>query len=255
MARPAGLHSSAMIYLVFDIETAALPFEQFDRSQQEYLLRDATNDDEREQRKRLMSLNPLTAQIVALGMVTSGELEGEGRGMVFSSYGAEENGEPTEDYLSDGSRWCMMSERELLKRWWDVLARGNASGGYSLISFNGRGFDCPFLMLRSAALRIKPRRNLMDGTRWKYDRHIDLQEELAFKNNDRNGAMRRFNFDFYCKSFGIKSPKGEGITGSDVPEFYRQGRHREIAEYCLRDVRATWELFKFWKEYLSAFEA
>src|SRR5690606_8828817 len=114
----AGLHSSVMIYLVFDIETAALPFEQFDRSQQEYLLRDATNDDEREQRKRLMSLNPLTAQIVALGMVTSGELEGEGRGMVFSSYGAEENGEPTEDYLSDGSRWCMMSERELLKRWW-----------------------------------------------------------------------------------------------------------------------------------------
>lgn len=240
-----------MIYLVFDIETSALPFEHFDEAQQEYLLRDATTEEEREQKKRLMSLNPLTAQVVALGMVTSSSLDGEIKGCVFSSYGAEENGQPQESTLSDGSKWCTMSERELMRRWWDILRKGKTGGGYHLISFNGRGFDSPFLMLRSAALRVKPSRNLMDGTRWKYDRHTDLQEELAFKNNDRNGAMRRFNFDFYCKSFGIKSPKSEGLTGNDVPEFYRAGRHQEIAEYCLRDVKATWELFKFWKEYIS----
>ncbi len=243
-----------MIYLVFDIETSALPFEGFDESQQEYLLRGAATDAEREDRKRMMSLNPLTAQVVSLGMVSCNSLDGQPKGCVYSSYGAEENGEPYESTLSDGSKWCMMSERQLLAKWWDALAKGRSGGGYSLISFNGRGFDCPFLMLRSAALRVKPSRNLMDGTRWKYDRHIDLQEELAFKNNDRNGAMRRFNFDFYCKSFGIKSPKGEGITGYQVPEFYQQGRHKEIAEYCLRDVWATWELFKFWKEYLADVE-
>ncbi len=244
-----------MIYLVFDIETAAMPFEAFDDVQQEYLLRNTTTDEEREERKRMLSLNPLTAQVTALGMVTCTSLDGEPRGCVYSSYGHEDNGEPYEDVLADGSKWCMMSEREMLRKWWEMLAKGRARGGYQLISFNGRAFDCPFLMLRSAALRIKPTRNLMDGTRWKYDRHIDLQEELAFKNNDRTGAMRRFNFDFYCKSFGIPSPKGEGITGYDVPEFYRQGRYREIAEYCLRDVRATWELFKFWKEYLNDIES
>jgi hypothetical protein len=29
------------------------------------------------------------------------------------------------------------------------------------------------------------------------------------------------------------------------------GKFREIAEYCLRDVRATGELYKIWKERLA----
>lgn len=239
-----------MAYLIFDIETSALPFDDFDQSQQEYLLRGTTTEEEQEERKRMMSLNPLTAQVVALGMVQVGSIDGEPRGCVYSSCGDESEAKEDES-LADGSIWRTMSEGELLSKWWEVLARGGRNGGYHLISFNGRGFDAPFLMLRSAALRIKPSRNLMEGTRWNYPMHTDLQEELCFRGFDRNGAMRRFNFDFYCKAFGIPSPKSEGITGHDVPEFYRQGRYREIAEYCLRDVWATWELFKFWKEYLG----
>ena len=52
-----------MATLVFDIETTALPLEQFDEAQQEYLLRDAAKlpDDEaraakREEIQRFMSL-------------------------------------------------------------------------------------------------------------------------------------------------------------------------------------------------------
>jgi len=30
-----------------------------------------------------------------------------------------------------------------------------------------------------------------------------------------------------------------------------EGRHKEIAEYCLRDVRATVLLHKIWKERLA----
>lgn len=240
-----------MSYLVFDIETAALQFEDLDESQQEYLMRGAKSDDEREERKRQMSLNPLTARVVALGMVSASSIDAEPKGCVYSNTGAVEGSEEEDGVLADGSIWRSLPERELLRKWWDVLAKGRTKGGFQLISFNGRGFDCPFLMLRSAALRVKPSRNLMDGTRWKYDRHIDLQEELCFRNFGSNGAVRRFNFDFYCKAFGIPSPKGEGITGYDVPDFWVQGRHREIAEYCLRDVWATWELFKFWREYLG----
>lgn len=55
----------------------------------------------------------------------------------------------------------------------------------------------------------------------------------------RDGAARRFNLDFYCKSFGIDSPKSHGVTGMDVNTLLAEGRHPEIAEYCLRDVRAT----------------
>ncbi len=239
-----------MSYLIFDIETAALEFESLDPAQQEYLLRGAETDEERDERKRMMSLNPLTARVVSLGMISVASMDAEPIACVYSNTGDDEAPE-TEGRLSDGSIWRTMPERLLMERWWEVLHKGRARGGYTLITFNGRGFDCPFLMLRSAALRVKPSRNLMSGSRWKYDQHVDLQEELSFRGFGSNGATRRFNFDFYCKAFGIKSPKGEGITGYDVPRFWGEGKHEEIAEYCLRDVWATWELFKFWREYIG----
>jgi hypothetical protein len=67
----------------------------------------------------------------------------------------------------------------------------------------------------------------------------------------REGAARRFNLDFYCKAFGIESPKSHGVTGLDMNDLLAAGRQREIAEYCLRDVRATVQLYQVWKERLS----
>ena len=67
----------------------------------------------------------------------------------------------------------------------------------------------------------------------------------------REGAARRFNLDFYCKAFGIESPKSHGVTGNDVGTMLAEGRFREIAEYCLRDVKATVLLYHIWKERLS----
>lgn len=235
-----------MDYLVFDIETAAIPFEQFDETQQEFLLRGCATEEDRNRQKAMMSLNPLTAQVVSIGMLQFSSLDAEPIACVYST-----GDEPFDGKLNDGATWRVRSEEEVLERWWKVIDHGEKNGGLHLISFNGRGFDCPFLMLRSAALRVKPTRNLMQGTRWNYLRHTDLANELSFHNNERSGAMRRFNFDFYCKAFNIASPKSEGITGYDVPERFRQGRYQEIAEYCLRDVRATWELFRVWREYLA----
>jgi hypothetical protein len=236
-----------MSYLVFDIETAAVPFDGLEESQQEYLLRNCTTEEEKKREMDLMSLNPLTSQVVAIGMLHSRSHDADPAGCIYTT------GERTteEQKLPDGTKWCEMPEKDLLGKWWEILARGSQNnGGYTLVSFNGRGFDAPFLMLRSAMLRVKPSRNMMDGTKFNYKKHTDLQDELSFYNYGKSGPSRRFNFDFYCKAFGIPSPKGEGITGADVPEFFRSGRTREIAEYCMRDVHATWELFKVWKEYL-----
>jgi len=36
-----------------------------------------------------------------------------------------------------------------------------------------------------------------------------------------------------------------------VGEFYKEGKHKEIAEYCMRDVRTTWELFRLWNDTLN----
>ena len=67
----------------------------------------------------------------------------------------------------------------------------------------------------------------------------------------RDGAARRFNLDFYCKAFGIESPKSHGVSGMDVANMLEAGKHREIAEYCLRDVHATVALYQIWKERLA----
>jgi hypothetical protein len=79
-----------------------------------------------------------------------------------------------------------------------------------------------------------------------------LAEQFTFYNvSGREGAARKFNLDFYCKAFGIPSPKAMGISGMDVSSLLAEGRHRDIAEYCLRDVVATVDLHKVWEERLK----
>ncbi len=74
--------------------------------------------------------------------------------------------------------------------------------------------------------------------------HCDLFDQLTFY-----GAFyKKFPLDFYCKAFDIKSPKGQGVTGKDMPEMFKAGRHKEIAEYCMRDVKATSDLFVRWSK-------
>ena len=77
-------------------------------------------------------------------------------------------------------------------------------------------------------------------------------EQLSFYNVSwRDGAARKFNLDFYCKAFGIESPNSQGISGMDVGLLMEEGRYREIADYCLRDVYATNRLYQIWKERLE----
>lgn len=248
MARPIHDNGGKRVkYLVFDIETVGLPLDALDRKQQEILFRNCVNEEERLKTIDQMGLNPFTGKVVAIGMLDIAGPDGVPRGCVYSSV----PGEPTSGTLSDGSIWRTMGEGELLRKWWEIVVHSRNQEPLHLVSFNGRSFDCPFLMLRSAIHRIRPSRNLMDGTRFQYKKHTDLQEELAFKNGAKDGALKRFNFDFYCRAFGIPTPKSEEADGSKVAALYRDERHRDIAEYCMRDVRATWELFKVWKEYLD----
>jgi 3'-5' exonuclease len=90
------------------------------------------------------------------------------------------------------------------------------------------------------------------GYRFQTAPHCDLAEQFTFYSvSGRDGAAKRFNLDFYCKAFGIESPKSQGVTGMDVNRLLASGEHRAIAEYCLRDVQATALLYKVWKERLA----
>lgn len=236
-----------MATLVFDIETSALPLEQFDASQQEYLMRAAEKlpDEEaraakRKELQRFMSLWPLTSQVVCVGMLNA---DSE-RGQVI--YTAEDFDEEAAATGTVKFQPCM-DEAELLAAFWETARHYE-----NIVTFNGRGFDVPFLYLRSAALNVPITRKNWLGYRFATEPHCDLAEQFSFYGvSGRDGAARRFNLDFYCRSFGIESPKSHGISGMDVGALLAAGRNREIAEYCLRDVQATLSLYRIWKERLS----
>lgn len=238
-------------YLVFDIETTPVNWETLSESQQEYLLRNADTDEEKQQRKFEMALTPLTASVVCIGLqLMEQQPDGSWKEMkraAFSTKPDYDSDELIEVTLESGFPCYIISEEKVLIDFWAIL---NKYKGASLISFNGRNFDAPFLMLRSAILGIRPSRNIMSGTKFNYSMHVDLADELTFFSPTRFGATKRFNFDFYSRSFGITSPKAEGVDGSMVGELYNNGEIEQIAEYCLRDVSATWELFLKWDKYL-----
>lgn len=236
-----------MATLVFDIETTALPLEQFDEAQQEYLLRAAEKEPDEEARsakreeiQRFMSLWPLTSQVLCIAMINA---ESE-RGQVL--YLAEDFEEGEESPGAVKFVPCM-DESELLTAFWDTVKHYE-----NIVTFNGRGFDVPFVYLRSALLNVPISRKNWLGYRFAAEPHCDLAEQLSFYNvSGRDGAARRFNLDFYCRSFGIESPKSHGVTGMEVGQLMQEGRMREIAEYCVRDVRATLDLYRIWKERLA----
>jgi len=218
--------------VVFDIETLGYPLDTFDDEQQEYLLRFAKTDEEKLDAIQKLSLTPLTARVIAIGMLNPDTHKGK----VFYQ-GPGETASLSEDGLVE---LIPGTETEILEQFWKTISQ------YSqFITFNGRNFDSPFLMLRSAMLDVKPSRNLIPY-RYKADESCDLLDQLTFY-----GAFRKFSLDFYCKAFGIRSPKSEGITGLDMAPLFEAGRYREIAEYCLRDIRATAELYDRWHRFLS----
>jgi DNA polymerase elongation subunit (family B) len=237
-----------MAKLVFDIETSALPVENFDDVQQEYLFREAAklSDPAAQAAKRaelaqFMSLWPFTSQVVCIGMLNADTQRGQ---VLFTAEDFDES-----DAAEAGAVEFLpcADETELLTAFWDVAKHYD-----DIVTFNGRGFDVPFLYLRSAQLNVPITRKNWLGYRYAVDPHCDLAEQLTFYGvSGRDGAARRFNLDFYCKAFGIESPKSAGVTGMDVKDLMAAGKFREIAEYCLRDVKATVQLYHIWKDRLA----
>ncbi len=236
-----------MAKLVFDIETSALPLDRFDEAQQEYLFRECEKIAEETARttrraeiQQQCSLWPFTAQVVCIAMLNADTARGQ---VLFTAtdYAQGEAEAGPVEFVS-----CL-DEAELLTAFWDV-----AKHYETIVTFNGRGFDVPFIYLRSALLAVPITRKDWLGYRFQTEPHCDLAEQLTFYGvSGRDGAARRFNLDFYCKAFGIESPKSHGITGMDVGSLLAAGRFRDIAEYCLRDVKATVLLYQIWKERLA----
>lgn len=219
--------------IIFDIETVGENFDSLDEASREYFLKFAQTEEERAEARNSLSFYPLTAQIVAIGM-----LEAEGaKGFVFFQNGS---GQP-QSFKEGDVQYVSGTEKEILQHFWTQIKPYER-----FVTFNGRVFDCPFLMLRSAIHKVRPSKNLVPY-RYSYTNHIDLYDQLTFY----DALRRRFGLHLWCRAFGIKSPKEEGISGLDVKGLYEAGRYLDIARYCGRDIVATKELFLYWDKYLK----
>ena len=215
-----------MTTIAFDIEVAGFPWEEVDEITRGYLLHRARDEREREAVPERMALYPGLGKVIAIGLWN---LDMQ-RGLVLLEGDRTEQHEWERVPHSDVFRG---EERDLLERFWHIVERKQPR----LVSYNGRGYDAPILMVRSAQSGVAPTRNLVPN-RYRIGEHTDLMDVLSFF-----GAWReRYSLDYWCRRFDVESPKGS-IDGSQVGRAYREGRIEEIGEYCLRDVRATGELF------------
>jgi hypothetical protein len=212
--------------IAFDIEVAGYPWEEVDEITRGYLLQRAKTEEDRAAAPERTALFPGLGKIIAIGMWN---LEKD-RGLCLLE------GKPADQHewkRVPGSDVLRGDERALLERFWEILERKRPR----LVSFNGRYYDGPILMIRSAQLGVEPAFNLC-GNRYNLSTHVDLTEVLSF-----HGTWReQYKLDYWCRRFDVESPKGS-IDGSQIARAYREGRIEEIGEYCLRDVRATAQLY------------
>jgi DNA polymerase elongation subunit (family B) len=232
--------------LVLDIETIGEDFDSLDHATQENLTRWIKKDSDSEDEYKLalqdlktgLGFSALTGQIVAIGVLDYYKNEG---GVYYQA-----PGQKNEETKEDGIAFKQMTEPEMLQKFWELATRYQV-----FITFNGRAFDIPFLVIRSAINGIRPTKDLMRG-RYLYQNnpealHIDLAEQLSFY-----GAVRRKgSLHLWSRAFGIQSPKSSGVTGDDVGPMFKKGKFLDIARYNVGDIRATRELYARWEQYLS----
>ncbi|HDH31436.1 MAG TPA: 3'-5' exonuclease [Candidatus Wolfebacteria bacterium] len=231
--------------LVFDIETIGVDFDSLDKDTQEVLTRwikresfsDAEYKESLNELKAGLGFSPLTGEIVVIGVLDCEK----NQGVVYF----QAPGENIKEFRENGIIFKQTTEKEMLENFWQ-----GAKEYDEFIGFNSRGFDVPFMMVRSAVHGVKPTRNLMEG-RYLYQqrncRHIDLQDQLTFY-----GAVRKKGgLHLWSRAFGIKSPKSEGVTGDDVGRLFKEKKFFEIAKYNVRDLIATKELYEKWDKYIN----
>jgi hypothetical protein len=79
-------------------------------------------------------------------------------------------------------------------------------------------------------------RGTFRGSRYSDAYHIDLCDFLS-----NFGAYARNSLNLWAKLIGL--PGKYTIAGEDVEYLFRQGRQKEVSQYCVTDVLQTYLLF------------
>ncbi len=121
------------------------------------------------------------------------------------------------------------TEKELLERVWRVLGRISFK---QVVTFNGRGFDLPYLMVRSICNGVPVLFDLVNAKRYESN-HIDVSDVISVYGSCRFNV----SLEMLCEQMGIESPKTT-VSGKDAPVLWKQGpeQKKEVVLYCGRDT-------------------
>lgn len=162
-------------------------------------------------RQFAVSLHPAFSKIIVIGM-------------------KEQNGDPFSLYGDD--------ERELLEDFWSYLYRKKPGKG---VTFNGYGFDIPFIYIRSLINGIK-RLPIYEINRNKWcmekSNHFDCMLALSGAN-----SFHYVSLDILCRLFGIPVSESR-LTPKEMARHYRNKEWEPIVEYNREDVILTEKLYE-----------
>lgn len=138
----------------------------------------------------------------------------------------------------DAERGCFTcDERKMLREFWAMM-RDFRPQRDRIVGHNIFDFDLKFIYKRSVVHGVPPAVEL-SFARYRSQPIFDTMcewERWAF-----NG---RISLDRLAKVLSLQSSKTDGVDGSRVSELFETGRHREIYDYCLRDVQLTRAIYR-----------
>ena len=146
--------------------------------------------------------------------------------------------EPAQNFYNEDN------ERETLKQFWNMIDSISISPrnpqypdyGILFVGHNVMDFDLRFIYQRSIVLDVKPAFEINFARYRNYPIFDTMKEWVKWSNSS-------IGLETLALALGIPSPK-DGIDGSQVAEFFMNGKVNDILEYCKRDVETTRAVYK-----------
>lgn len=123
-------------------------------------------------------------------------------------------------------------ERATLTAFWELM-RGFRARVDRVVGHNLFDFDLKFIYKRSVVHGVRPTVEL-SFARYRNQPLFDTMCEW-----ERWGYGSKISLDRLAHVLNLPSSKSDGVDGSRVRELYESGEHRQIYDYCLRDVELT----------------
>jgi 3'-5' exonuclease len=152
----------------------------------------------------------------------------------------EKNGEELHRGLLGRERQTMMfhlDEARTLRAFWKLLKGFNTKRDL-VVGHNIFDFDLLFIYKRSIIQRVRPTVEF-SFARYRSQPIFDTMYEWE----KWRWSRKHISLDELARVLELESSKQDGMDGSKVYDKFCAGCHGEIAEYCMRDVELTRQVY------------